>query len=150
MRMPLAAGTESLGRDTLCADRASSSQHCHRGPAANTAARSERACERHEDNGSRRCSESLFVERLIATLSAFFGLLATLLAAIGLYGVMAYSVERRTREIGIRVALGAERSSVIGLVMGSVLLPRSEGWDCPRRAPAHKVFAIAALRPGAE
>jgi ABC-type antimicrobial peptide transport system permease subunit len=67
-------------------------------------------------------SESLFVERLIATLSAFFGLLATLLAALGLYGVMAYSVARRTREIGIRVALGAERSGVIGMVMREVAL----------------------------
>lgn len=65
-------------------------------------------------------SESLFVERLIAALSAFFGLLATLLAALGLYGVMAYSVARRTREIGIRVALGAERGGVIGMVMKEV------------------------------
>lgn len=67
-------------------------------------------------------SESLFAERLIATLSALFGLLATLLAALGLYGVMAYTVARRTREIGIRVALGAERSGVVGMVMKEVAL----------------------------
>ena len=60
---------------------------------------------------------SLAPERLTALLSVAFGLLATLLAAMGLYGVMAYSVARRTREIGIRVALGAERRSVIWLVM---------------------------------
>jgi ABC-type antimicrobial peptide transport system permease subunit len=72
-------------------------------------------------------SESMFLERLVATLSAFFGMLATLLAAIGLYGVMAYSVARRTREIGIRVALGAERSKVIGLVMREVALMAAIG-----------------------
>jgi predicted permease len=71
--------------------------------------------------------QSLFIERLIAMLSAFFGLLATLLAAIGLYGVMAYTVARRTREIGIRMALGADRSKVIWLVMHDVALMAAIG-----------------------
>src|SRR5581483_8971764 len=65
---------------------------------------------------------SLRTERLVASLSAVFGGVATLLAVIGLYGVMAYAVLRRTREIGIRIALGALRSNVIAMVMREVLL----------------------------
>jgi predicted permease len=66
--------------------------------------------------------KSLLTERLLASLSTVFGCLATLLAAVGLYGVMAYMVNRRTREIGIRMALGASGGSVIWLVMREVLL----------------------------
>ena len=66
--------------------------------------------------------ETLLTERLIALLSAGFGLLATLLASIGLYGVMAFVVARRTKEMGLRMALGAEAGTVVWLVMKEVLL----------------------------
>ena len=60
---------------------------------------------------------SLLTERLLATLSSVFGCMATLLAALGLYGVMAFMVARRTREIGIRMALGAGQGSVVWMVL---------------------------------
>ena len=64
----------------------------------------------------------LRTERLLASLSGIFGGLATLLAIIGLYGVMAYVAMRRTREIGIRIALGTLRSSVIAMIMREIFV----------------------------
>ncbi len=66
--------------------------------------------------------ESLARERLLATLSGFFGALALLLAMIGLYGVMSYNVARRRNEIGIRMALGAEQSRVLSMVLREVAI----------------------------
>jgi len=65
-------------------------------------------------------SDSLLQPRLVALLSSFFGLLALLLAMVGLYGLTAYGVARRRGEIGIRIALGAQRSSVVWLVLRDV------------------------------
>ena len=67
-------------------------------------------------------SDLLVTERMIASLSTVFGLLATLLATLGLYGVMAYTVAQRRREIGLRMALGADPRKVIWMVMGEVVL----------------------------
>jgi putative ABC transport system permease protein len=67
---------------------------------------------------------SLSNERLIAMLSSSFGVIAVLLAAIGLYGVLAFSTAQRTREIGIRMAMGAQRSAVVKMVLQDVL------WIC--------------------
>src|SRR5262249_5737121 len=65
---------------------------------------------------------SLMTERMIATLAAEFGSLATLLAMIGLYGVMSFTVARRAREIGIRLSLGAQAKNVLGMMMREVAI----------------------------
>jgi predicted permease len=78
--------------------------------------------------------ESIYTERLIALLSGAFGLLATLLAAIGLYGVVAYSVARRTSEIGVRMALGARPAAVLRMIL----------WEAGRMAALGIAIGLAA------
>ena len=63
-----------------------------------------------------RIDDSLAAERMVANISASFGILALTLAAVGLYGVLAYSVSRRTREIGIRMALGSRHGMILAMV----------------------------------
>ena len=66
-------------------------------------------------------ANTLVQERMMATLASGFGVLALVLASVGLYGLLAYSVARRTKEMGIRMALGAQRSRVIGMVVKSAV-----------------------------
>jgi len=84
--------------------------------------------------------KSLLRERLMATLSGSFGLLAGLLATIGLYGVMSYMVARRRREIGIRMALGADRVAVVAMVMREAAILLGAGLT------AGTILALAAAR----
>jgi len=93
-------------------------------------------------------------DRLIATLAGVFGGLAVLLAAIGLYGVIAYLVARRTREIGIRLALGAQRRSLLWLVVrdaallvGSGLLVGLAGAAALSRVAQSLVYGISPRDP---
>ena len=75
----------------------------------------------------RQLDDTLSSERLIASLSAVFAALATTMAALGLYGVMSFVVARRTREIGLRIALGAASSTVVRMVMGEIAILAGSG-----------------------
>jgi len=93
-------------------------------------------------------------ERLIARLTGLFSLIALLLASIGLYGVTAFNVTRRTSEIGIRMALGANRGDVVGMVMGGAVLQVGIGLciGIPiaiffGRYIAHQLYGVARFDP---
>ena len=75
----------------------------------------------------RQVAQSLSRERLVSAMTATFGTLATLLAVVGLYGVMSYTVSRRTREIGVRVAFGASAGNIRWLVIREVLVIAATG-----------------------
>lgn len=75
----------------------------------------------------RQFDESIFLDRLVTILSAAFAVLATVLAAIGLYGVLAYNVAQRTRELGLRLALGAMPANVRAMLLRQVLWTASIG-----------------------
>ena len=99
--------------------------------------------------------ERLLTDRLVALLSAGFGLLATVLASIGLYGVMAFVVARRRKELGIRLALGAQPSQLIWMVMREVLLLLAIGLAVGIPAAmalgkyvSSQLYGIEATRPG--
>jgi len=66
--------------------------------------------------------ESIYEQRMLAALGAFFGTLALVLAAVGLYGVVAYGTARRTGEIGLRIALGAPRAQVVWMILRDSLI----------------------------
>jgi predicted permease len=115
-------------------------------PAAVAAAAKRVIAEKHPDvvtqfaDFQREIRDGLVEERLMATLSGFFGLLAALLAVVGLYGVISYIVAMRRNEIGIRMALGASRGDVVGIIVRQTLVLLALG------VAVGVVLALAAVR----
>ncbi|MGA2145408.1 MAG: ADOP family duplicated permease [Bryobacteraceae bacterium] len=94
--------------------------------------------------------DSIFEQRLLAGLSGFFGILALVLAAVGLYGVVAYSTAGRTGEIGIRIALGARRGQVLRMILGDSLALVSVGLVIGLLASFAAARAVASILYGVE
>ena len=99
-------------------------------------------------------NDVLLQERLIATLSGFFGAMALLLACIGLYGTISYAVARRTSEIGVRLALGATRARVLGIILRESLMMAAAGIAigvpatlAVTRLIATRLFGVSATDP---
>src|SRR5258708_6404219 len=97
---------------------------------------------------------SLYLQRMAATLLSIFGLLALSLAALGLYGVMAYTVTHRTRELGIRISVGAKRGDVLKLILGQGLTLAVIGVIgglitalAVTRLSAHLLYGVSATDP---
>ncbi|MCU1258762.1 MAG: hypothetical protein JWO80_1647, partial [Bryobacterales bacterium] len=98
---------------------------------------------------------TLVQERLVASLAGGFGVLGLLLACVGLYGLLAYGVARRTKEIGIRMALGAQQSGVLWMVCGGALrlvglgiaLGLPAAWAVSRWVKS-MLFGLTATDPG--
>lgn len=92
--------------------------------------------------------ESIFQERILATLSGFFGVLALLLAAVGLYGVVAYGTAQRAGEIGVRIALGAQRGGLLWMVLRDALWLVSAGLLVGLPASVAAARAVASALEG--
>jgi predicted permease len=120
--------------------------HSNLAPAAVAEAAKRIIAEKHPDvvtqfaDFQKEIRDGLVEERLMATLSGFFGLLAVLLAVVGLYGVISYIVAMRRNEIGIRMALGASRSDVVGIIVRQTLVLLALG------VGVGLVLALAAVR----
>ena len=100
--------------------------------------------------------DTLIRERLLATVGSFFGFVALLLAALGLYGTVGYAVSRRTQEIGIRMALGARQGQVVQMILAEALAPVAIGGAAGAaaavfagRVVAGLLFGIRPQDPGA-
>ena len=96
-------------------------------------------------------AESIARPRLTAVAMSIFAGAALLLAALGVYGIVAYSVSQRSREFGIRVALGARPGQIIGMVVGQnlrIVATRARRWDCSRRFPRRDCCAGCCSRWG--